>query len=72
MEGLNALVFAGQEEALSQQWEWVRDRQWDSERGGFHARLDEEGRVRDSRKGHQWKAAYHDTRALLNVMNRPL
>lgn len=76
MEGLNALVHAckrwnepAQQDALAKQWAWVRDRQWDAEHGGFYGTLSRTGAlIDDGRKGHAWKAAYHDTRALLNVM----
>ena len=48
-------------EALARQWAFVRERHLDREHGGW---IEEAGRP-EMPKGHAWKAAYHDGRALL-------
>ena len=48
-------------DALARTWEFIRDRQIDPEHGGWY---EEAGRP-ERPKGHAWKAAYHDGRALL-------
>ncbi|MFW6059584.1 MAG: AGE family epimerase/isomerase [Phycisphaeraceae bacterium] len=54
--------------ALALQWQFVRDCIVDHRHGGWHETVDERGRLRSGqRKAHAWKAAYHETRALLNA-----
>ncbi len=48
-------------QALSKEWAFIRDHQIDQARGGWY---EEVGRP-EMPKGHAWKAAYHDGRALL-------
>ncbi len=51
---------------LKAQWAWFRDVQIDPEHGGLFGRVSPEGEpLGDGAKGGPWKAAYHDTRALL-------
>lgn len=54
--------------ALVGTWEWIKLHQIDKEFGGWFDTLSEAGEVQGSgRKGHLWKAAYHDGRALLQT-----
>jgi len=47
-------------------WNWIRTKQIDSEHGGWFDNLTESGEIIGSgQKGHYWKTAYHDGRALL-------
>lgn len=47
-------------------WSWIRTKQIDSEYGGWFDNLTESGEIIGSgKKGHAWKTAYHDGRALL-------
>ena len=53
-------------EALAGQWRWIRDHQIDKVHGGWYESVAPNGEVLPSfAKGHAWKAAYHDGRALL-------
>jgi mannobiose 2-epimerase len=48
------------------QWRWIRDHQIDPIHGGWHEAVAPDGTpVPPTAKGHAWKAAYHDGRALL-------
>jgi len=49
----------------ARQWDWIRQHQIDSKFGGWHENVSEAGVPVIARKGHSWKAAYHDGRALL-------
>jgi mannobiose 2-epimerase len=78
-EGLNALLLMhekyGKEtsryfDAFLKQWQFIKDRQIDSEFHGVYQELAPDGTVENSTKGQIWKAAYHDGRALLNVTAR--
>lgn len=52
--------------ALYMTWVWIRDGHFDPEFGGVFAKVGETGeRLGDGAKGHAWKAAYHETRAML-------
>ena len=52
-------------------WAFIRSHQIDRQHGGWFGRVGRDGRtVLDDRKGHAWKAAYHDARALLHVSDR--
>ncbi|HEY0867535.1 MAG TPA: AGE family epimerase/isomerase, partial [Fimbriimonas sp.] len=51
--------------AADELWRWTQEHLVDKEFGGWFGELDEENRVVDDRKGHAWKANYHETRALL-------
>ena len=51
--------------AAEGEWEWIRRHQIDSEFGGWHETVSEDGTPVIGNKGHSWKAAYHDGRALL-------
>lgn len=78
-EGLNALLLMhekyGKEtsryfEAFLKQWQFIKEHQIDSEFHGVYGEIGPDGSVQNSIKGHNWKAAYHDGRALLNVSAR--
>ena len=65
---LATMVAEGEDsmDGLKAQWRWFRDRQVDAEFGGLFGALSSTGEVRgDGGKGNAWKAAYHDSRALL-------
>jgi cellobiose epimerase len=79
-EGLNALLLMheryGREtdvyfKAFQLQWNFIRKYQLDSEFHGDYGAIGEDGKPQDQGvKGNNWKAAYHDGRALLNVSER--
>jgi mannobiose 2-epimerase len=54
-------------EAAHDLWRYTSERFIDHELGGWYGELSEEGEVLDDRKGHSWKACYHETRALLHT-----
>lgn len=54
------------DQALKDQWAWIRDYQIDSAYGGWFESVSRDGTPREPLiKGKDWKAAYHDGRALL-------
>ncbi len=79
-EGLNTLLLMGDlfpHDAMAYQRRFVRQWQYidrflvDPEHGGWYeGGLDKEPQSRTGPKGHIWKAAYHDSRALMNVIAR--
>jgi len=78
-EGLNALLimhehFGREDEkywdAFVKQWRFIQDHQRDKEFGGYYAGVERDGTVKDFGKAQQWKAAYHDGRALLTTADR--
>jgi mannobiose 2-epimerase len=78
-EGLNALLLMHDEhgkqtdlyfKAFQRQWQFIRDRQVDHEFGGVYDTIERDGAVPDHMKARIWKEAYHDSRALLNVIER--
>jgi mannobiose 2-epimerase len=80
-EGLNALLLMhelhGDEDgryfrAFVEQWRFIQHYQVDAERGGVYTLVGAAGEVVEASKAHDWKAAYHDARALLNVSERLL
>lgn len=79
MEGLNSLLLMhekyGQQtevyfKAFQKQWQFIETYQIDSKFHGIYETVGSGGRSMKSAKGHIWKAAYHDGRALLNVSER--
>jgi len=59
-------------DALVATWAWIRDHQIDHEYGGWFELVRSDGSPVDpqdhkDRKGHMWKAAYHETRALVET-----
>ncbi len=59
-------------DAVVATWAWIRDHQIDPEHRGWYEILRQDGAQPDpeehkDRKGHAWKAAYHETRALLET-----
>ena len=78
-EGLNALLLMhelyGRKtdvyfKAFQLQWEFIRKYQVDSEFHGIYETIGADGKPVTGEKGSNWKAAYHDGRALLNVSER--
>jgi cellobiose epimerase len=78
-EGLNALLLMheryGREtdryfKAFQLQWSFLQKYQIDSEFHGVYPLVAAEGKPVSTDKGSNWKAAYHDGRALLNVRDR--
>ena len=79
MEGLNALLLMHEKygartdvyfHAFQKQLDFIEKYQRDSEFHGFYQRVGEDGKPLVTDKGQNWKAAYHDGRALLNVSDR--
>jgi len=59
-------------EAIAATWGWITQYQIDQEFGGWFEIVHSDGRPADpndhkDRKGHMWKAAYHETRGLLET-----
>lgn len=78
-EGLNALLLMHEHfgkqtdrywKAFTLTWKFVNDHMVDKEHGGWYATLEPDGKPLSSSKAHNWKAAYHDGRALLNMHQR--
>src|SRR4029434_3228152 len=76
MEGLNSLLLmhekAGNQtdvyfKAFQLQWQFIKNYQIDQKYHGMSQTIDADGKPVEANKGHIWKAAYHDGRALLNV-----
>ncbi len=56
----------GYQDALQRQWDWIRNHQIDSERGGWHAKVLPDGSLGPYRdKAGPWKVCYHEGRALM-------
>jgi len=53
--------------ALLRELDWVWRYQIDHERGDWYEKVSWEGRPLVSNKGHSWKCAYHNARALMRV-----
>ncbi|MBI5705871.1 MAG: AGE family epimerase/isomerase [Armatimonadetes bacterium] len=54
--------------AIAQLWDFIAKRQFDPVHGGVYAKLSQAGEVIGNRgKGHAWKAAYHETRAMIET-----
>jgi mannobiose 2-epimerase len=78
-EGLNALLLMHEKygrnndiyfRAFQKQWQFIKDYQIDSEFHGVYELVGPDGKPLNSTKGAIWKAAYHDSRALMNVTDR--
>jgi mannobiose 2-epimerase len=78
-EGLNALLLMHQEyggetgvywKAFQRQWQFISDHQVDKEHGGIFDTVESDGTVKDFTKSRIWKECYHETRALLNTIER--
>ncbi len=52
--------------ALSHQWDWIQRYQIDSQNRGWNEFADQPQRE----KGHSWKEAYHESRALIHTIRR--
>ena len=79
MEGLNALLLMHDKygsktdvyfRAFQKQLDFIENYQHDSEFHGFYQQIGEDGKATATDKGQIWKAAYHDSRALMNVSDR--
>jgi mannobiose 2-epimerase len=78
-EGLNALLLMHEKygrddgryyEAFKQQWAFITEHQVDREFGGIFDTVEENGAVIDYTKSRIWKECYHETRSLLNTIER--
>ncbi len=78
-EGLNALLLMHQKygketdryfRAFTKQWQFIKDHQVDKEFGGIFDTVESDGTVKDFTKSRIWKECYHETRALLNTIDR--
>jgi cellobiose epimerase len=78
-EGLNALLLMHERygkqtdiyfKAFQLQWDFIKKYQIDSEFHGVYPLIGVDGIAAENEKGSNWKAAYHDGRALLNVYDR--
>lgn len=79
-EGLNTLLIMADryprdplryEDHFFQLWSYIDRYLIDHQYGGWYpAGIDMEPNARTAPKGHIWKAAYHDSRALMNVIRR--
>jgi cellobiose epimerase len=78
-EGLNSFLLLHEKygkqtdvyfKAFQRQWQYLKDCQIDHEYGGDYQLVDAEGKPVTLDKGQIWKAAYHDSRALMNVTER--
>jgi len=79
-EGLNTLLMMSDYypndqrqyyQKFKMQWKYVQTFIIDQEHGGWYAGgLDKEPKQKTNLKGHIWKAAYHDFRALMNCLLR--
>jgi mannobiose 2-epimerase len=79
MEGLNSLLLMHEKyghqtdvyfKAFQLQWHFIKNYQIDAKYHGLYQTIDADGKPVEANKGHIWKAAYHDGRALLNVSER--
>jgi mannobiose 2-epimerase len=78
-EGLNALLLMhehfGREtdrywKAFTLTWTFVNQHVADGQFGGWYDTVDARGKIVTGGKAHDWKAGYHDGRALLNMEER--
>ena len=78
-EGLNALLLMHDKyghgsniyfKAFHQQWQFIKDHQVDKQYGGVFDTIEHDGKVTDYTKSRIWKECYHESRALLNVIER--
>jgi cellobiose epimerase len=78
-EGLNALLLMHERygkqtdvyfKAFQLQWNFIRNYQIDSEFRGVYELVGADGKPVSDVKGSNWKSAYHDGRALMNVSER--
>ncbi|HET8654691.1 MAG TPA: AGE family epimerase/isomerase [Longimicrobiaceae bacterium] len=79
-EGLNTLLLMGDlfpsdpmhyQQRFLKQWSYIDRYLIDHQHGGWYeGGLDKEPQRKTGDKGHIWKAAYHDSRAMMNVVRR--
>jgi len=78
-EGLNSLLLMHQRfgqdtdrywKAFQLTWHFVNDHMTDQQNGGWYSTTDESGKVTGPSKANDWKACYHDGRALMNMEER--
>jgi mannobiose 2-epimerase len=79
MEGLNAVLLMHEKygrqtdiyfKAFQRQWNFIKTYQADSQFHGIYPMVGPDGVAVEQNKGQNWKAAYHDGRALMNVTER--
>jgi len=79
MESLNTLLLLHEHygrttdiywKAFQLQWQWIQHSQVDHEFHGEYALIKPDGAPVSATKGEMWKAAYHESRALMNVNER--
>ena len=79
MEGLNALLLMHEKyrsqtdlyfKAFQKQWNFIKACQADAQFHGIYPLVAADGAPVETDKGGNWKAAYHDGRALMNVSDR--
>ncbi len=59
------------QQGFEKMWTYIQTELMDKTHGGWYAAgLDENPESKTRRKAHQWKGAYHDGRALIQVANR--
>jgi mannobiose 2-epimerase len=56
--------------AFQKQWDFIKIYQSDSQFHGIYPTVAPDGVAAEQNKGQNWKAAYHDGRALMNVTDR--
>lgn len=78
-EGLNALLLMHEHfgrqtrtywNAFVKTWRFIVDHMADEQFGGFYDHVEEDGAAKAPVKAQNWKAAYHDGRALLNTADQ--
>ncbi len=57
-------------EVFARTWEFVDTKQTDWASGGWFEAIEPDGRPRAGNKAHQWKAGYHNGRALIEAVER--
>jgi cellobiose epimerase len=79
MESLNTLLLLHERygrttdvywKAFQLQWHWIQQYQLDHEFRGEYELIKPDGTPVSTTKGKMWKAAYHESRALMNVNER--
>lgn len=79
MEGLNALLLMHEKygsqtdlyfQVFQKQWNFIKTYQVDAQFHGIYPLVAADGTPVETDKGGNWKAAYHDGRALMNVSER--
>ena len=56
-------------ELFSEQWQFIQAEVIDPQHGGWYPTSLDSGGDANAHKGSEWKAAYHDGRALMNAID---